>query len=313
MFLYLGIALGAGFILSNQTPINTDLRRFAGSPILSGLISFFVGTLFLALITLLMGGSLLPGLSFIAAQPWWIWLGGLLGAIYLTSNILLFPKLGALQTVILPICGQIAMGIVIDSFGLFQSPQIPITIMRAVGFLLLVAGVVIAIVLPALLENKKLEKQPKGGKSGSLLGWRLWGIVIGMLGAMQQAINGHLGVALHDTADASFISFFIGTVLILIVALIVDKHLPRFSELKKAKPWNFLGGILGALFVFATVVSVPQIGAGLTIMMGLLGQILGSIFVQQFGWWRSPKYRVQVVQIVGIIVMLAGIIFIKFL
>lgn len=48
-------------------------------------------------------------------------------------------------------------------------------------------------------------------------------------------------------------------------------------------------------------------------MMGLIGQILGSMLVQQFGWWRSNKYQIQVWQVIGILVMLAGIVFIKFL
>ena len=64
--------------------------------------------------------------------------------------------------------------------------------------------------------------------------------------------------------------------MITIVALIVDKRLPKMSELKQAKSWNWLGGILGGLFVFASVLSVPQIGAGLTITMGLIGQYVGS-------------------------------------
>lgn len=79
------------------------------------------------------------------------------------------------------------------------------------------------------------------------------------------------------------------------------------------KPWNYIGGILGGTFVLATVLAVPQIGAGLTIMMGLLGQILGSMLVQQFGWWRSERYQIQVWQVVGIATMLVGIVIIKFL
>ena len=118
---------------------------------------------------------------------------------------------------------------------------------------------------------------------------------------------------LENTAQAAFVSFLIGFLAIFIVSLFVDRRLPKISDLKKAKPWNGIGGFLGASVVFATVVAVPQIGAGLTIMMGLIGQILGSMLVQQFGWWRSNKYQIQVWQVIGILVMLAGIVFIKFL
>ncbi|QDK71722.1 DMT family transporter [Lactococcus protaetiae] len=308
MSIFLVISLFAGFLLSNQSPINVDLRRYAGSPFLSGLISFVVGTIFLAVMTLITTGSLLPSLHFILTQPWWIWLGGLLGAVYLTSNILLFPRLGALQTVILPILGQILMGMVIDSFGLFGSPRIIFTLMRASGILILLVGVLIAVVLPNLRKKPNVEKDKE-----RLAGWQIWGVLIGMMGATQQAINGHLGVLLKNSSEASFISFLIGTILILFVVLLVDRRLPSWKTLRQAKAWNFFGGILGSLFVLATVIAVPHIGAGLTVVMGLIGQIIGSMLVQQFGWWKSPKYQIVAVQIVGVLVMLLGVVFIKFL
>ncbi len=130
---------------------------------------------------------------------------------------------------------------------------------------------------------------------------------------MQQAINGHLGVLLGNSAQAAFLSFLIGFLAILFVSLFADKRVPNLSDFKKMKPWNYIGGILGGTFVLATVLAVPQIGAGLTIMMGLLGQILGSMLVQQFGWWRSERYQIQVWQVVGIATMLVGIVIIKFL
>lgn len=304
------LALLAGFVLSNQTPINTDLRNYAGSPIASGLISFLIGTLFLGLVVLLTGGSLLPSLAFIGSQPAWIWLGGVLGAIYLTSNILLFPRLGALQTVVLPIFGQLLMGTVIDSLGLFASPKIPLSLMRALGLLLLLVGVIVTVVLPNLLAKKQevLKEQPK-----MMIGWQIWAVVIGMLGATQIAINGHLGTLLHNSAQASFISFLVGTVLIFIVVLVTDKRLPQLGKLKKAKIWNYLGGILGALYVLTTVIVAPQIGAGLTIMMALIGQILGGMLVQQFGWWRSPRHSVRAVQVFGVLLMLLAVVLIKLL
>ena len=47
----------------------------------------------------------------------WV-LGGLLGVIYLTGNLLLLPRLGAALTVVITVTGQIIMGVIIDTFGL---------------------------------------------------------------------------------------------------------------------------------------------------------------------------------------------------
>jgi transporter family-2 protein len=316
LVVYLGISLLAGFMLANQNPINADLRKVVGSPLMAAAISFGVGSVFLAILAAVMNGSVFPTFSFIGQNPAWIWLGGVLGAIYITSNVLLFPRLGAIQTVILPILGQILMGTVIDTFGWFGSTIIPLTVMRVVGVSVLIAGVAVAVVLPGLF-NKDIVAMDKAIESAesepTLIGWRVWAVVIGAFSAMQQAINGHLGALLHAPAEGSFISFFIGFILIGIVALIVDRKVPSLETLRTAKAWNWIGGILGALFVFASVLSVPNIGPGLTITMGLIGQIVGSMMVQQFGWWKSPKSGVNRVQVLGVIVMALGVVLIKFI
>ena len=90
---------------------------------------------------------------------------------------------------------------------------------------------------------------------------------------------------------------------------------PINADMKKVVGSPFISAAISFLVgsVFASVLSVPQIGAGLTITMGLIGQIVGSMLVQQFGWWRSAKISVSRIQILGVVVMAAGVVFIKFL
>lgn len=314
MLLFMLFSLIAGFLLSNQSPINADLSRIVRSPLIAGTISFIIGTLFLGVLALTMSGRLFPSGSFIRTQPMWIWLGCLLGAVYLTSNILLFPKIGAIQTTILPIMGQITMGTITDSFGWFGAEKIAMTPWRLVGIGVLIVGVVVAVVLPSLTNRDVRQFDTtvtRQRKSTAMIGWQIWGVVIGVLAAMQQAINGHLGTLLHSTSEAAFISFFVGTILIAIVAGVIDKRVPTTRELKTTRPWNWLGGLLGGSFLFVTVVAVPQIGAGLTIMMGLIGQIIGSVLIQQFGWWRSARQPMVPAQALGIGLMIVGVGLIK--
>lgn len=136
---FIGFAVGMG--LSVQTSINGRLRRSVQSPFLTSLISFCVSTVFIAAISLATIDSLIPSSEFFASQPWWIWLGGVFGLTFLTGNILLFPKLGAVQTVIFPVLGQILAGLVIDQFGLFHAPTAPLNAIKIIGTLLVLAGV----------------------------------------------------------------------------------------------------------------------------------------------------------------------------
>lgn len=192
MFVYLGIALFAGFLLANQNPINADLRKNVNSPFWASTISQIIGVVFLGTISLLLTGDLFPSTEFVQSHTAWIWIGGLLGPVYVTSNVFLFPRLGAVQTVILPILGQILTGVVIDSFGWFYAVQIPMSPIRILGIIVTILGLFIAVVLPSLREKAgQVEAEP------NLMLWRLWAIISGSFTAVQQAINGHLGTLLH--------------------------------------------------------------------------------------------------------------------
>ena len=71
----------------------------------------------------------------------WV-LGGLLGVIYLTGNLLLLPRLGAALTVVITVTGQIIMGVIIDTFGLLGAHQQSFTLFKGVGIIFLITGII---------------------------------------------------------------------------------------------------------------------------------------------------------------------------
>lgn len=289
----------AGLVLPVQTLVNTRLRASTGTPFSSSLISFAVGTVTLLVIaTAITGGTF--GISQAFGEPLWIWFGGLLGVVALTGNILLFPHLGAVQTVVLPIAGQIMMGVVIDHFRFFDSPASPLTIVRAVGALVTLGGV-IAIVAGPGAPTKRDDR------TMALWLWRLAGFIFGCFTASQSAINGHLGQITGSPVSAALVSFTIG-VSALIVLNIVLRWRPRIERPNgEANPWwMWVGGVLGALFVLGNAALVPQIGTGLTVVATLLGSMLGSLLID-----HMRGTRVQLRQVVGIAVILIGVVLIR--
>ncbi|MCJ0576221.1 DMT family transporter [Enterococcus cecorum] len=132
------------------------------SPFLASLFSFAIGTLFLALIAIFQGVPLLITSDVSARTPWWAYLGGLLGMLGLTANILLFPILGSVQTVILPILGQLLMSILIDHFGLFHTLLRQLSFNHFLGFISLIVGALLIVFLPSYLQQKRqLMKETK--------------------------------------------------------------------------------------------------------------------------------------------------------
>ena len=79
------LAFGAGCCLPVQAGINTLLRRFLGEPMQAALVSFAVGTLALWVYSLAARHTW-PSISQLSAVPWWMWTGGVLGAIFVRQN-----------------------------------------------------------------------------------------------------------------------------------------------------------------------------------------------------------------------------------
>ena len=71
------------------------------------------------------------------------WMGGFFGAVYIGIPILMFPRLGAALVIALIILGQMIAAMVFDHFGILGVPEHPITSVRLLGVLMLLAGVVL--------------------------------------------------------------------------------------------------------------------------------------------------------------------------
>ena len=126
MSILLGILVGLA--LPVQTSVNNKLRDKVGTPYNSSLVSFIISTVFLACLLLVTGQGFHLPMDQLAGEPFWVWLGGLCGVVFLTANVILLTKLGSAETVILPVLGQLLMGCwwtVWASSGPSRSPSPP--------------------------------------------------------------------------------------------------------------------------------------------------------------------------------------------
>ena len=136
-------ALGvlAGSLLSVQAAINARLGRGLGHPVLAATVSFSVGLAVLVAGAVLSGAAL-PTRAVAAQVPAYAWFaGGLLGAGYMTANILLTPRLGTAAVMSLAIGGQLVAALLLDQFGALGLSARPVGVERLVGAALLLGGV----------------------------------------------------------------------------------------------------------------------------------------------------------------------------
>ena len=138
--LYLLLAAAAGAMLPVQAGVNAQLARFVGGPVRASFVSFLVGTIALLLLSIAILKPL-PSGSKLGAAPWWIWVGGLLGAFYVVGVIVSAPRLGAVALIAAVVAGQSVCSVLADQFGWVGFREHAATPGRLAGLALLFAGV----------------------------------------------------------------------------------------------------------------------------------------------------------------------------
>jgi transporter family-2 protein len=135
------LVLAAGGMIALQAPTNSMLARAGGSPVLAALISFAVGTIGLFVVWL--AGGQRPGEAAFAKLPWYAWLGGLYGAMYVAVAAFAAPRIGLASLITIGIAGQIVSAMLLDHFGALGLPRDPFSLVRLAGAALVVLGVIL--------------------------------------------------------------------------------------------------------------------------------------------------------------------------
>jgi bacterial/archaeal transporter family-2 protein len=135
-FAVLIMALVGGCI-ALQAPINAGLGKSTGN-FAAATVSFAVGTILLAGIVFASGKA--GGLSSATDVQWYYLLGGVLGAAYVFSALVLVSEIGAGAVAAATVTGQLTTSVVLDRIGFLGLDREPISLSRVLGVLLLLAG-----------------------------------------------------------------------------------------------------------------------------------------------------------------------------
>ena len=80
-FVLIAVALALGALASIQPGVNGRMRTAVGDPIFAALVSTTFSTTSLLIYTLIRQPAR-PSFDKLAAGPWWMWTGGVIGAAY---------------------------------------------------------------------------------------------------------------------------------------------------------------------------------------------------------------------------------------
>lgn len=266
------IALTCGGLTALQSRVNSELARELSDPYTAAAISFGSGLVIL-LITLVVWRPGRAGFSKLTAQlrdrriAWWMLLGGLGGAYFVTTQGLSAGVLGVAVFTVAVVAGQTVGGLVFDLIGLGPGGPRRISLTRLAGAVLALGAIGWAVSgqfahdVPVLLM--------------------LLPFVAGIGAAWQQAVNGRVRGAADSALTSTVINFVVGTTA-LVVVMLVHAVIEGFPTTLPTEPWLYLGGILGCLFIAGQAMVVRVIGVLVLALAGVAGQLTAALALDLF-------------------------------
>jgi bacterial/archaeal transporter family-2 protein len=140
LLLYVLPAIFAGALIACQSPINARLGQVMGDSVWATTVSFLIGSTVLLTYVLAFRG--MPAVD-LDLFRWWMLLGGVLGAVFVTTTIILVPQIGVTAMLCLLVAGQLMTGLALDHFGILVA-QNTVTPVRLAGVALVMVGALLA-------------------------------------------------------------------------------------------------------------------------------------------------------------------------
>jgi bacterial/archaeal transporter family-2 protein len=122
----------------------------------------------------------------------------------------------------------------------------------------------------------------------------------GALTALQAPTNAMLARAAGSPVNAALISFSVGTVALLAIALALGVR-PQAGALRELPAYVWFGGLYGAFFVTVAFL--------ITIMVA--GQLAMAVAIDHFGAFGLARQEVSLSRFAGILLVVAGVVLVR--
>lgn len=136
-------------------------------------------------------------------------------------------------------------------------------------------------------------------------------LLAGAVLPMQATINAQLRYAVGSPVLAALISFSVGTLSLLVYALVVRAPQPDSRLIAQAPWWVWSGGVLGAAYVFAAVVVTPRLGVAALLGLALAGQSIAALVMDHYGLLGLAVRPLGWERIAGVLCLAVGVVLIS--
>ena len=115
------------------------------------------------------------------------------------------------------------------------------------------------------------------------------------------ALKNHVGVF-----ESSLVSFLVGTLILVLVVTFAGKG--SLGAIRNVSWWHLLGGLIGAIFVTATLLAAPRIGVTKMVMATLAGQMVAALLIDRFGWLGIPAKPIDMTRVAGVALLIVSVL-----
>ncbi len=271
------MALAVGVLTSLMITANGGLTEFVGL-YSSSIIVHVVGLLILSVVMIIKKVN-----PFKNIQPWYLYLGGVLGVLVTVGTSYAFEPLGVSATLALGLLGQSTMGLLIDQFGIFGMQTYKFKKMRLIPFIVMILGAVF------MIRQLNIVAM-------------ILSFLIGSALVVQRVINGRLAKNTNLIISTSC-TYIVGLLGSIVVFFILGRSEPVWTEL--TMPTNvllYLGGLIGIFTVLLSTVCVSKMSSyGLSILI-FIGQVFSGVIIDSV-----LIGEVAMINIIGGIIVTVGL------
>ena len=140
----------------------------------------------------------------------------------------------------------------------------------------------------------------------------MFGFIIAIISGIAMSVQGVFNTKLSDKIGTWETNTIVqGSALVLTLIILFFFGNGNFKEIKSANKLYLLGGALGVVITFTVILSIKSLGTTVGIGTILIAQLLAAALIDAFGLFGSEKVPFSFHEILGIVIMIAGIVLFK--
>ena len=291
-------SVGVGVLSAIQARVNGELSGTLDNGLQAAVWSFGSGWVILLFIAML-SPSIRAGVRRVVLAvrtgqlKWWQVLGGMLGGYYVASQSIAVPLVGVALFTVAVVAGQSGSSLIVDRVGLGPAGRQAISARRVTAAILAVLAVAVAV-------SERLRSVDPAVVALTLA------LAAGIGIAIQQAINGRVGLAARSAMSATLINFTFGGVVLWIGLLVASfvAHWP-LGSLFSAPWWAYGGGVIGIAFIAVSAWAVPIVGVLRFALLSIAGQLFGALLLDLV--FPAPGAQVSVTLVIGVLLAFVAV------